>query len=79
LAFALIFVQPASASVSRFSINRQAAFTNSTRVEIGDRGWSPFFSPAVLVWHGGSIIGGYRASPGFDYASQTRRLLPHPA
>ncbi len=68
----------AAEAPSHFSINRQASFTPVTQVEVGDGGWSPFFSPAVLVWDGGSIIGGRGASPGLDPASQTKRLLPHP-
>lgn len=83
LALALVPVQPASAAVAsesaaRFRINRQAAFTTTTRVEVGDQGWSAFFSPAVLAWDGGSVIGSTYASPGFEYASQTTSLLPHP-
>lgn len=83
LALVILVPQPASASAvpqtaSLFSINGQATFTRTTRVEVGDQGWSPFFSPAVLVWDGGSIIGGFSASPDLDYASQTTRLLPHP-
>ena len=62
----------------RFSIDDGRAWTNARRVIIGDKGWSPFFEPGVVVWDGGSIIGGYRASPGMDYPSQTLRLVPHP-
>lgn len=69
---------PAPQSPSGFTIERQAAYTRTARVVVGDGGWTPFFSPAVLVWDGGSIIGGSGASPGLDYASQTIRLLPHP-
>jgi len=62
----------------RFRIDRGAAFTNSTNVRIGDGGRSPFFRPGVLVWDGGSIVGGCGGGPGMGFSEQTMRLVPHP-
>jgi len=62
--------------VPRFSIESGVAATNATQVRIGDRGFSPYFRPGVLVWDGGSIIGGAGASAGMDVARQSMRLIP---
>jgi hypothetical protein len=62
----------------RFSVAGGRGWTNQRLVTVGDRGWSPFFTPGVVVWDGGSIIGGLGASPGMEYPAQTLRLVPHP-
>ena len=62
----------------RFSIDGGAGFTDSANVEVGDAGCSPFFNPAVLVWTGGSIIGGGTVPDSSDLKSRTIDLLPHP-
>jgi hypothetical protein len=62
----------------RFAIDGQTEFTRSTEATIGDGGWSPFFEPGVVVWDGGSIVGGYGAAPGMEYPTQSIRLVPHP-
>ena len=60
----------------RFSIERGRAWTNDRRVTMGDRGWSPFFAPGVVVWDGGSILGGFRVPPELKFSTQTLRLVP---
>jgi hypothetical protein len=71
---------PAAATLlsPRFAVNGGAESTRWARVTIGDEGWSPFFGPGVVVWDGGSVIGGYGTSPGMDFPTQTLRLVPHP-
>jgi hypothetical protein len=64
--------------VPRFTIDGGVAWINSTRVSIGDGGRSPFFTPGVVVWDGGSLIGGSAVGADLDLASQTLRLVPHP-
>ena len=78
--FAAVRAAPADALLlaPRFTIDSGAAFTNSTQARIGDGGWSPFFSPGVLVWDGGSIAGGFGGGPGMGFSGQTMRLIPHP-
>ena len=78
--FAAVRAAPADALLlsPRFTIDSGAAFTNSTQARIGDGGWSPFFSPGVLVWDGGSIAGGFGGGPGMGCSGQTMRLVPHP-
>jgi len=68
----------AAALTPRFAIDGGRDWTNDRLVAIGDRGWSPFFEPGVVVWDGGSIIGGYKASPGMEFPTQTLRLVSHP-
>jgi len=71
-------VASAEALTPRFAIDGGRGWTNERLVAIGDRGWSPFFEPGIVVWDGGSIIGGYKASPGMEFPAQTLRLVPHP-
>ncbi|MEE4276324.1 MAG: hypothetical protein V2J16_10720 [Thermoleophilia bacterium] len=70
------FTPDATLLVPRFTIQSGAAATNSTQVRIGDRGYSPYFRPGMLVWDGGSIIGGAGSTAGMDVARQTMRLIP---
>jgi lysophospholipase L1-like esterase len=77
---AAVLAAPAAAALTPdFAVNDDAAYARKTRVSVGDRGHSPFFTPGVVVWDGGSIINGYRTSPGLDFPAQTLRLVPHPA
>lgn len=62
---------------SVFSVDWGAAYTAKTRVTIGDGGWSPFFHPGVMVWDGGSILGGVRQLERFSPAARTLELLPY--
>ena len=80
VALAAVEAVPAEAVLMtpRFKIDSGAAFTNSTQAQIGDGGWSPFFRPGVLVWDGGSIVGGCGGGPGMGFSEQTLRLIPHP-
>jgi GDSL-like Lipase/Acylhydrolase family len=73
---ALALTPVADALVSRFKVNDGAAYSRGLRVAAGDQGWSPFFSPAVVVWDGGSIIAGHGAGPGYDFPTQTLSLVP---
>ena len=66
----------AGALGSRFSINGGAAYSRSLRVTLGDGGWSPFFEPGVVVWDGGSIIGGHGLDDGLDFPTLTLSLVP---
>jgi lysophospholipase L1-like esterase len=79
-AAALAAATPASGAslTPRFTVDSGRAWTNDRLVIVGDRGWSAFFEPGVVVWDGGSIIGGYEATPGMEYPAQTLRLVPHP-
>lgn len=61
---------------SRFAIQDSREWLRSSRVTVGDRGWSPYFRPGVVVWDGGSIVGGHGVGPGDDYAAQTLALVP---
>ena len=66
----------AGALVARFQVDDGAAYSRGLRVTAGDHGWSPFFSPAVVVWDGGSIIVGHGADPGYEFPTQTLALVP---
>ena len=66
----------ASALTARFAVNEGETYTRWLRVSAGDGGWSPFFTPAVVVWDGGSIIAGHRATPGREFPVQTLTLVP---
>ncbi|HEY5388299.1 MAG TPA: hypothetical protein VIL79_10405 [Thermoleophilia bacterium] len=68
----------AGALASRFSIDEGAMYSRSLSVSVGDGGWSPFFRPGVVVWDGGSIVGGNGADPAFTFPAQTLSLVPHP-
>ena len=73
---ALALAPVAGALVSRFTVNDGAAYCRRLRVSAGGQGWSPFFSPAVVVWDGGSIIAGHAADPGYEFPTQTLSLVP---
>jgi len=62
--------------VSKYSVNRGATLTAMRKVGVGDEGHSPFFSPGVVVWDGGSILGGYQVDAALKPTVQTARLLP---
>lgn len=61
---------------SSYSINHGAAFTAKLPVAVGDDGRSPFFRRGVIVWDGGSILGGYKVPAELTATAQTVRLLP---
>ena len=73
---ALALAPAAGALVSRFKVDDGAAYCRGLRVTAGDQGWSPFFSPAVVVWDGGSIIAGHGADPGYEFPTQTLSFVP---
>ena len=73
---ALALAPAAGALVSRFKVDDGAAYCRGLRVTTGDQGWSPFFSPAAVVWDGGSIIAGHGADPGCEFPTQTLSLVP---
>jgi hypothetical protein len=66
----------AGALAPRLAVNDGATYTRWTRVAVGDGGWSPFFSPGVVVWDGGSIIAGHGADPEFKFPARTLAVLP---
>ena len=66
----------AGALTARFVVNYGDTYTRWLRVAAGDGGWSPFFSPGVAVWDGGSIVAGHGADPGFEFPTQTLALVP---
>ena len=66
----------AGALTARFVVNHGDTYTRWLRVEAGDGGWSPFFSPGVAVWDGGSIVSGHGADPGFEFPTQTLAVVP---
>jgi len=61
---------------SRFAIQDSRVWLRSSRVIVGDQGWSPYFRPGVVVWDGGSIVGGHGMAPGNDFSAQTLALVP---
>ncbi len=61
---------------SWFAIQDSRVWLRSSRVIVGDQGWSPYFRPGIVVWDGGSIVGGHGVDPGDDYAAQTLALVP---
>jgi hypothetical protein len=69
---------PASALTARFAVNDGDEYTRWLRVSAGDGGWSPFFTPAVVVWDGGSIVAGHGAAVGYEFPVQTLALVPKP-
>ena len=72
----MALASPAAALTARFAVNDGETYTRSLRVSAGDRGWSPFFTPAVVVWDGGSIIAGQGAAPGHEFPAQTLTVIP---
>ncbi len=54
------------------------AWVRSDRVVIGDGGWTPFTTPGVVTWDGGSIMGSIGIGPGKEFAQQTRSRLGRP-
>ena len=66
----------ASALTSHFAIDDGAAYATSRRLDIGDGGWSPFFTPGVVVWDGGSVIAGRGADSGHKFPALTLALVP---
>lgn len=78
VALLLLLATPVLADTpeSHFTIEEGRTWARSTRLAIGDDGWSPFFTPAVVVWDGGSIIAGHGAEPGLEFPTQTLRLVP---
>ena len=73
---ALALAPVAGALNPRFRVDDGAAYCRGLRVTAGDQGWSPFFSPAAIVWDGGSIIAGHGADPGYEFPTQTLSLVP---
>jgi hypothetical protein len=71
-------VSPASTLTARFAVNDGEEYTRWLRVSAGDAGWSPFFTPAVVVWDGGSIVAGHGADAGYEFPVQTLSLVPKP-
>lgn len=66
----------ADALTSRFVVNDGDTYSRWLQVAVGDGGWSPFFSPGVAVWDGGSIVAGHGADPGFEFPTQTLAVVP---
>ena len=73
---AAAFSPAAGALAPRFAVNDGDTYTRWPRVAAGDGGWSPFFTPGVIVWDGGSIVAGHGADPGFKFPAQTLSVLP---
>lgn len=73
---AAVLAPAAGALTAQFVVNDGDTYTHSSRVVAGDGGRSPFFSPAVVVWDGGSIIAGQGAAAGFEFPAQTLALVP---
>jgi hypothetical protein len=71
-----VLAPAAGALTAHFAVNGGDTYTRESRVAAGDGGWSPFFSPAVVVWDGGSIIAGTGAAPGYEFPTQTLALVP---
>jgi hypothetical protein len=78
LALALVAVPAARASdlSARFSVAAGRAWVRTGTTTAGDDGWTPYSTPGVLVWDGGSIMGSFGISPGRGFAEQTLRRLP---
>jgi hypothetical protein len=77
LALAVFGLAAASPAVAqRFAVNDGATYARGLRATVGDAGWSPFFSPGVVVWDGGSIIAGHGADRGYEFPVQTLAVVP---
>ena len=53
------------------------AWTATARVPVGDQGYSPFFRPGVIVFDGGSILGGLRSAGDEAPPARSLELIPH--
>ncbi len=76
LLVAAAFAPAALALTSRFVVNDGAQYARGLRVSTGDRGYSPFFRPGVVVWDGGSIVSGHGADAAHKFPAQTLAVVP---
>jgi lysophospholipase L1-like esterase len=72
-------VASADEPVSQFSIAEGRAWVRSAVVTVGDGGVTPFFTPGVIAWDGGSVMGSFGIDPHKMFAQQTQALLDRPA
>ncbi len=66
----------AAALTSGFSVKDGSTWTTTARVPLGDQGYSPFFRPGVIVFDGGSILGGLRSAEDDAPPARSLDLIP---
>ena len=70
-------VAPGAGALSaRFAVVDDDGFSRTLHVSVADDGRTPFFSPAVVVWDGGSIIAGHGADADHKFPVLTLAMVP---
>jgi hypothetical protein len=66
----------AGALSARFAVVDHHGYSRILRVSVTDEGRTPFFTPAVVVWDGGSIIAGRGADAEHRFPAMTLTMVP---
>lgn len=61
-----------------FRVADDRDWVGSTLVTVGDGGQTPFTTPGVIAWDGGSVMGSFGIDPPKMFAQKTQQLLGRP-